>query len=461
MGKSIKELLVEYSCGKSLPMHMPGHKRNVACFPYLSDIGGHLDITEIDSFDDLNCPCGIFEESENIASQLWGSDMTLYSVNGSTGAILASVRAATKCRKGERIILSRGAHKSVYHALELCETKPYYMAPKLTSGGFCASVTPSDVEDAIEKCPDAALVIITSPTYEGVISDVKSIADVCHRHGIPLMVDEAHGAHLGLYGIFKDGAVRCGADIVVQSLHKTLPSLTQTAAVHVNGSVVDREELKRQMAIFQTSSPSYLLSSSIDSAVRFLASGEGKASLEVWYRAVTEARDRLAESCKVRLFCGEDGVFDVDESKLLLLCDGFEMMKLLREHHAVELEMASVGYALAMTGAGDTEASLERFVCAAESIGDVPCKYEYRGNIHIPETARSISEALQAEKTEADLESAVGKVSASYIYAYPPGIPLAVPGEVIGENTASEICRLREAGASVRGMKNGKIIIIK
>ncbi|MBR4933171.1 MAG: aminotransferase class V-fold PLP-dependent enzyme, partial [Clostridia bacterium] len=222
MDESILERLKKNSADGRLPMHMPGHKRNPQ-FEHLTPLGGTLDITEIDGFDDLNSPDGIFLESERLAASLWGSSECLYSVNGSSGAILAGVRAVVK--DGGRLLMARGCHKSVYHAAELTGASAVYFEAELTSYGFLSGISPDEVEKKLSEYPDTKLVIITSPTYEGVISDVRSIADVCHRYNVPLMVDEAHGAHLGLHGIFPDGAVKCGADIVVQSIHKTLPSL--------------------------------------------------------------------------------------------------------------------------------------------------------------------------------------------------------------------------------------------
>lgn len=461
MNKSIAELLKEYSALDYLPMHMPGHKRQAEAFSHLSSLGARLDITEIDSFDDLNCPEGIFAESERLAASLWGSGASVYSVNGSTGAILASVRAALSCRRGARVVLSRACHKAVYHALEICGAEAHYLSPRLTEAGFCASVTPDEVKESLEMCGGADLVIITSPTYEGIISDVRGIAEVCHGFGVPLMVDEAHGAHLGLHGVFPDGAVRCGADVVVQSLHKTLPSLTQTAIVHLNSNLVDECELRRQMALFQTSSPSYILSASVDGAVRYLASDDGKARLGCWYDAVTEARGRLINSgCELYVPC--DAVFGYDESKLVLLGNGYGIMKRLREEYKIELEMASVSYAVAMTGIGDDRESLGRFVRAVEDLGNVPGSNEaYTGRIHIPECACSICDAVSRESTERELETSCGQVSASYVYAYPPGIPLAVPGEVIDGEVIRSIEILRGVGADLRGVKNGKILTLK
>ena len=204
--------LERYADEGVLPMHMPGHKR--ACFEHLASLGAKLDITEIDSFDDLNAPEGIFADSESVAAKLWGSGETVFSVNGSTGAVLAAARAVSVCSSAKTVVVARNCHKSVYHALEICSLEAEYIVPGMTSAGFAASVTPESVREALERTPSEAAVILTSPTYEGVISDISSISRICHEKGAVLIVDEAHGAHLSLHGVFSKGAVECGADIV-------------------------------------------------------------------------------------------------------------------------------------------------------------------------------------------------------------------------------------------------------
>jgi len=457
--KPLYEKLLEYSGGGSLPMHMPGHKRNIGAFDHLSAIDAALDITEIDSFDDLNSPEDIFAESEKLAAELWKSNETVFSVNGSTGAILASVRTLTGCAHGRTVIVARNCHKSVYHALELCNCSAVYLVPDLTESGFALSITPESVREALEKTPNAAAVIITSPTYEGVISDIASISELCHSFGVPLMVDEAHGAHLSLYGDFERGAVSCGADLVVQSIHKTLPSLTQTALVHVSGNFVSPAELRRQMALFQTSSPSYLLSASIDGCVRFLASEEGERCLCRWNTALDTAYERIEKMENAHIFRTAEGVFARDKSKIVLLGDGFGIMKELRSR-GIELEMASLGYAVAMTGAGDTERSLSRFCDAVSEVELMP-EASFFGRVRLPKAAVTSGEAVLCEKEEVKLSGAEGRVSASYVYAYPPGVPLLVPGEVIEPQVTDFIKKLCQAGAAVRGIHDGRIKIIK
>lgn len=458
--KALYKMLEHYADSTALPMHMPGHKRNISAFPHLAALASGLDITEIDSFDDLNSPEDIFAESEDIASKLWQSRESVFSVNGSTCAILAAIRTVTGCKAGRTVITARNCHKSVYHGLELCACKAEYISPSLTSAGFAASVTPESVRCALDRAPAAAAVVLTSPTYEGVISDIASIAAICHERNVPLIVDEAHGAHLSLYGIFERGAVLCGADVVIQSLHKTLPSLTQTAILHVSGSLVSPRELRRQMAIFQSSSPSYLLSASIDGCVRFLLSDEGKECLRVWRLAVENTRNRMRGMENVRLFDTEEGVFAYDVSKLVLTGDGFGIMKRLRQRK-VELEMASVSYAVAMTGAGDTEASLSRFADALSGISFGNTAHIGKGTLYLPKQKLSAAEAATAEAEEICLADADGRISAAYVYAYPPGVPLLVPGETVDATVIAEIQRLTAAGASVRGTKDSRISVIK
>jgi len=271
--KSLLQLLRENGEAGRLPFHMPGHKRNTERFPHLQHLSAAEDITEIDGFDNLHGAEGILAESMHSAAELWHSDRSFFLINGSSCGILAGIRALTK--RGDTVIVSRNAHKSVYHAIELCGLRPVFLMPPWDGErGMFLSLPPAAVEDALIRYPEASLVILTSPTYEGVLSDVASIARIAHGHDASLLVDEAHGAHL-LGDPFPRGAVLSGADLAVQSLHKTLPALTQTAVLHVCGTRVDRARLEHQLAVFETSSPSYLLLASMDGCVRALRENTG------------------------------------------------------------------------------------------------------------------------------------------------------------------------------------------
>lgn len=469
MSKSIAEKLSEYTDSDYLPMHMPGHKRNIFDFPYLAPLGGKLDITEIYGFDNLNHPSGIFEESERIASELWGAEHSFYSVNGSSGAILASVRAVLLGKKSPNVLLSRASHKSVYNAVELCGARAGYLTPELSSFAFPLSITPDDVERELRENPDTSLVIITSPTYEGVISDVRSIAAVCHRYGVPLMVDSAHGSHLGLFGVFDESPVTCGAEITVQSLHKTLPSLTQTAVVHVCGDLVDFETLAEQMRVFQSSSPSYLLSSSIDGAVRILEN-HGKRLLADWKYELDSIWERLHGLKKLHLFDADDGAFALDRSKLVISTEnaamsGTELAEILRDKYRIEVEMASMSYITAMSGIGDTHDTLSRFADAVKEI-DRDTETAKRTDvlsfpIRIPKYVMSASDVRMYEAEMISLDMAEGRISASYVYAYPPGIPLIVPGELIDRDLLDVISKMKRSGINVYSCGKDHVKVIK
>ncbi len=460
------------------PLHMPGHKRNTEKYQMDNPYG--LDITEIDGFDDLHEPEGILEEGMQRAARVCGADESWYLVNGSTAGILAGIAACT--RRGDRILMARGCHKSVYNAALLGGLKPVYLYPP-TSGTFhlSGSIRPEDVETTLTAdAPDEsegtvlfdslpamsqkepsllthprgriALVVVTSPTYEGVISDIRGIAEVCHAHGVPLMVDEAHGAHLVLPG-FPESAIACGADLVIQSLHKTLPAFTQTGLLHRCGNWVSGTRVKQFLDIYQSSSPSYLLMAGIDQCVRWMENeirrggsqengtaaknnpesseaGEnrrGKAGdcsktregcMEnteaggLCYRPVDTAawldmlRDfyEVTSHCRMlRILDREPEFYDRDPSKLVISTGGSghtgpELMDLLRQEYGFELEMASADYVIAMTGAGDQPEAIQRF-------GQAICEIDQRWNRERvegekPDTADSSWERVEGEKPD-------------------------------------------------------------
>ena len=263
---NLEERLENYFNEDYLPMHMPGHKRNIKLLgeklPY------RIDITEIDGFDDLHHPEGIIKEIEEKAKKIYKSNKSFILVNGSTCGILAGIRSVVNY--GDKVLVARNSHKSVYNAIEINCLNPIYVLPKIDKYGINKNIKADDIENILEKNKDIKLVIITSPTYEGVLSDVKSIVNIAHKYKVPVLVDEAHGAHLSFMENSNFEALNCGADIVIQSLHKTLPALTGTAILHIKGDLVKEEDVRRELSIFETSSPSYILMSSIDECLSLI-----------------------------------------------------------------------------------------------------------------------------------------------------------------------------------------------
>ncbi|MCR5753247.1 MAG: aminotransferase class I/II-fold pyridoxal phosphate-dependent enzyme, partial [Acetatifactor sp.] len=274
--KSLYETLDEYSKTDTYPYHMPGHKRRI--FGEMPLDIARLDITEIPGFDNLHHPEDILKKMMQRAAKLYGADETFYLVNGSTSGILSAISAAIPF--GGHLLMTRNCHKSAYHAAYLRQLKLSYIYPSLIANAEIAeAVTPEEVEEALKKHPDADGVLIVSPTYEGRVADVRRIADIVHRRAIPLIVDEAHGAHLGWDQSLGCNSIQAGADLVIHSVHKTLPAMTQTALIHVRGELVQREILKRYLQIYQTSSPSYVLMASIENALNIMER-EGQTLLQ-------------------------------------------------------------------------------------------------------------------------------------------------------------------------------------
>ncbi|MCH5273184.1 MAG: aminotransferase class V-fold PLP-dependent enzyme [Lachnospiraceae bacterium] len=475
MAETLYEKLKHYD-KTMLPMHMPGHKRNSA----LSGAGGYLkglsadcDITEIEGFDNLAEPEGILRSVKERAAALWHSEDAYLLVNGSTCGILAGIYAAV--RRGETVIAARNCHKSVYNGLRLTDAKVTYLLPERdTDTGACGPVTPETVEKALRTSPEARLVIITSPTYEGVISDVEGICRVAHARGVPVLVDSAHGAHLG-FGAFFKSAAACGADLVVQSLHKTLPSLTQTAMAHRSGTLISGEAYKEALNLFQTSSPSYLLLASIEGCIGLLEQ-KGEELFQNWQAALEEFYT-LAGGLKHLTVIGakteEKMPFARDLSKLIVSTAGTNLtgtllMERLRTEYRIEAEMAAEQYLIAMTGMGDTKESLRRFANALSEL-DEKCRPAPKKEIiypAVPGLRYTAAEALDMPSEECHVEKSVARTAAEYVWAYPPGIPLLVPGEEISEEMVRFLLQKEESGVRLHrtggdGKERGKVRVVR
>lgn len=462
---------------------MPGHKRNAEGIEFLEKLGAKYDITEIEGFDDLHNPHGVLMDAMRKAALLWQSDNCFFLVNGSTCGVLAAVAACAKVSGSGKLIMARNCHKSVYNAAELNGLTPIYIVPPAVNGfGFCGSISPKDIEIAVADNPGAP-VILTSPTYEGVLSNIAEIAVICHMYGSPLIVDQAHGAHLNLSPYFSGGAVSAGADIVVQSLHKTLTGLTQTGLLHLSGGLISTEDIALELAIFETSSPSYLLMSSID-GTRELIEERGAELFKAWNSRLAHF-DSLISPLQNLKIPGHSDLFDCqkkddfagyskrgiesrpiygyDRSKILISCEGTDttgisVMGELRNRFSIECEMAACGYSVAMTGLLDCEKDIIR-------LGQALCALDmetYRTAPRLPFTAAKIplrrcsfSEARRSETKLMSVKDVRGRISAEYIWAYPPGIPLVVPGEELSEETVRSLIIQREAGVSLQSTFGG------
>ena len=496
------ERLTEYAGSDAYPFHMPGHKRREipdgipGGFP---DPYG-IDITEIDGFDNLHHAEGILKDAMETAAAIYGADRSWYLVNGSTCGILSAVFAATE--NGGKLLTARNCHKAVYHAICLNRLEAEYLYPEeITEFGINGGIRAEDVRKALEKdamrCAGNSgdvrgkntkiqAVLITSPTYEGVVSDIRAIADAAHEYGIPLIVDEAHGAHLEYADqchSFPKSALEYGADIVIQSLHKTLPCFTQTAILHVKGKLVDQDRVSRYLSMFQTSSPSYLFMAGMERCIRYM-DGDGRNEMIRYEKRLEHFMERM-EGLQVlevldREICGKyRTVAGWDPSKIVVSTmraedfHGEELAETLRRKYHLEMEMTAPEYVIAMTSLMDTEEGFERLGTALLEIDGAlrhcvePEQQKEKGEskekerCETPEVTESkvlhpvrrmlICEAMDADTERTAFQDTVGKVSAEFVYLYPPGIPIIAPGEVFTDAIVEKIMAYKAAGLLVQG----------
>ena len=455
--QSILQKQCEQLAAERYPLHMPGHKRRQPPAPGLSCYA--FDLTEIDGADDLHDADGILAQAMGRTAALYGSARCWYLVGGSTVGLLAGIRAVAPF--GSEVIVARGCHKAVYHALELGRLTAHYVtAPVVEAFGVYGSIPPAAVEAALAAHPRARCVILTSPTYEGVQSDVAAMAALCHARGVPLLVDEAHGAHYLPFAEplgWRGGAVAAGADLVVQSAHKTLPSLTQTAWLHRNGTLVDPAAVDRQLDVFETSSPSYPLLVSLDGCTGWLREN-GPAAFAAWRARL----DRFAAAARrwhntpvLGLGPERRDFFAFDDGKILLRIGAAGAAQLRAA--GFEPEMVCGPNVLAMTSPCDDGDALDRLAAwLGERDAAAPPPPRAGALLPAPGPARcTIAEALDRPAATMPLAEAVGKTAAEYVWAYPPGVPLVAPGEQVTDAFVEAAGALTAAGTTLHHSGGG------
>jgi len=381
------EKLKEYAKSGVYPMHMPGHKQNQSFIP--PGLPCDIDITEIHGFDDLHNPHGVLLETQLLAAKLYGSLEALMLVNGTTVGILAAIGAHAK--RGDKILAVSNCHWSTINAADLFGLEIEYITVETDeASGVPCSVTPESIALVLENNPDIKLVIITSPTYEGVVSDIASIADVVHNAEGILIVDAAHGAHLGFSDAFPKNATTLGADIVIMSLHKTLPALTQCSLLHICSERADVGEVKRLLSTLQTSSPSYVLMASIDYCLRLLES-DGDRLFKEYERNLSAFRCSVSSLNKTggRFICLgttqarqmnrppvlHPCIFDYDPGKIVVLTknttlSGAQLAYILRTEYKIEIERVYDDYIIAMTSICDKPEGFDHLAIALCAIDE-------------------------------------------------------------------------------------------
>lgn len=475
--------LKEYQESDYYPYHMPGHKRRAAG-ELPEDFFG-IDITEIEGFDNLHQPEGILRELQEQAAELYGAEESFYLVNGSTAGILSAVSASLP--EGGHILIARNCHRSVYHAVYLRNLTVSFLEPMLIAGyDVCEAISPVQVEEALEREPGIGAVLVVSPTYEGRIADIGSIAHIVHKRGIPLIVDEAHGAHLGFHSDYAENSCRLGADLVIHSVHKTLPAMTQTAVLHRSGRLVSSRLLKRFLQIYQSSSPSYVLISSIENAMCIVRNEGGRRLEELsarWKKMLSE----LA-ACR-HLDVLEDGTGRQDIGKLVISArktglSGQQLYDMLLWKHHLQLEMAAGNFALAMFTMGDSVEGFDRMTKALLEIDrELSGMPVTDPNEHKPDGKESsidelllstaecsgkrmtLRQAWDSPARECDLEASAGLIAGDFIMLYPPGIPIVVPGDILTTQIIAGIKESLMKGLNIQGVckrrESVKIIVLE
>lgn len=454
---SIYETLIHYKNSNMYPMHMPGHKRNKEfsmCNPYA------IDVTEVEGTDNLHHPREMIRELMNQMKEIYRTEESYVLVNGSTCGILAAVSAC--CHRGDVIIMDRNCHRSVYHAVYLLDLQPVYLYPEQDAvTGIPLGIRPEQVREALEENP-ATCVIVTSPTYEGIVSEIEELAREVHRKEIPLIVDEAHGAHFAWDDRMPTAAMVQGADLVIESLHKTLPAFTQTGVLHLCSRRVKKEMIERYLGIYETSSPSYILMAGVDRCMDWMLK-HGRQAFDS-YADNLKLFEKKAAGWKTLVLWQHP---KKEPSKLVILTGtrkltGQQLADILRKKYAIEVEMEAPGYVLAMTSICDSEEGFLRLADALSEIdaglgenvseenerteraipyNQIACKRE-TFQPDRPRRRMGIYEAMNQPYQEVPVEKSIGKISAEYAFLYPPGIPFLVPGEEITEET---VCRMQEA----------------
>jgi len=472
------EALVKNKNRNIVPFHMPGHKKGRGIhrrFARLMRTNPFaIDMTEIPGLDDLHNPVGPIKESQQRAARLFGADRTFFLVNGSTVGIHAALLSV--CRRGEEVLLPRDMHRSVIGACILAGLKPRYLPLQLDAEYLIPYPSaPEEIAAMLERYPLIRAVFQVYPSYYGLAGDLSKTAEVVHRYNIPLVVDEAHGAHFIFSGELPQTALQSGADISIQSTHKTLDAFTQASMLHVKSKIIDDSKIARQLGILQSTSPSYLLMASLDAATGHLEMS-GRRLMGKTIKIARYIREQISRIPGIKYLgedlCGLSGVTAVDPTKIYIsLTDlglsGYQAAEMLLKKYHIQVELCDRFCILCMLSIGSSPEDGDRLISALTDIASKTLpdggEKSLPGPVYIPppQVILNPEEAWFAQLRQVLLKEAVGEVAGELVAPYPPGIPLLCPGEMITNEIVDLIWELKSWDCTFHGPGDPTLDTIK
>ncbi|MDQ0253871.1 arginine/lysine/ornithine decarboxylase [Evansella vedderi] len=465
---------------KPIQFHIPGHKGGVGMDQdfreFIGDNALSLDLINIEPLDDLHHPGGIINEAQSLAAEAFGADHTFFSVQGTSGAIMTMIMSV--CGPGEKIIVPRNVHKSIMSAIVFSGATPIFIHPEIDETlGISHGITTEAVEKALEAHPDAKGLLVINPTYFGVAANLKAIVDLAHDKNIPVLVDEAHGVHIHFHEELPMSAMEAGADLAATSVHKLGGSLTQSSVLNVQGNLVSPRRIQSIISMLTTTSTSYLLLASLDTARRHLVM-HGKEKLTQTIALAEDLRSKLNAIpgifCPGKELLNDRAIYDMDPTKVIISVKnlgltGHDVELWLRNNYRIEVELSDLYNILCIITFGDTEEktnllidALTRLSMEQQSI--IEEEREEKVNVYVPNIptlSLSPRDAFYAETEVIPLDMSAGRIIAEFVMVYPPGIPILIPGEIIDEDNLEYIAKNIEVGLPVQGPEDPTLNTIR
>ncbi|MCT8139084.1 aminotransferase class I/II-fold pyridoxal phosphate-dependent enzyme [Anaerobacillus sp. CMMVII] len=462
--------LIEHAKKNPVQFHIPGHKKGTGMDPEFRNFIGEnalsIDLINIGPLDDLHHPHGMIKEAQHLAAEAFGADHTFFSVQGTSGAIMTMIMSV--CGPGDKIIVPRNVHKSIMSAIIFSGAIPIFIHPVIDPNlGISHGITLEAVEKALKAHPDAKGVLVINPTYFGISANLEKIVELAHSHGVPVLVDEAHGVHIHFHDELPMSAMQAGADMAATSVHKLGGSMTQSSVLNVKGNLVSPKRVQSIISMLTTTSTSYLLLASLDVARKQLAT-KGYDLIDRTIKLANETRQKINNIeglyCVGPEILGTKATFDFDPTKMIISVrslgiTGYDVEVWLRENYNIEVELSDLYNILCIVSIGDNTETTGILIealseLAAKFLGGKQVEEKKFISVHVPDIPTLgllPRDAFYSETEVIPFKESAGRIIAEFVMVYPPGIPIFIPGEIITEDNIEYIQENIDVGLPVQG----------